>query len=227
MNDAATSGLIFTFFNLEVAQRYWPQVASGVAVTLGLGLAVVLTGVIWGLLLAVLRATGRVGLRMPVVVFSDVMRSLPPLVVIIVLYFGLPSLGLPLSSFSATWLSLSLVLAAFAQESVWAGISALPTGQMEAARSTGLSWWGAMRLVVLPQALRRAVPTLTNRVIATAKNTALGSVVALSEILSNAQAASALAANPTPLTLAAIAYILVFLPLVVFSRWLEQRTRRI
>jgi polar amino acid transport system permease protein len=148
-------------------------------------------------------------------------------VVIIVLYFGLPSLGLPLSSFSATWLSLSLVLAAFAQESVWAGISALPTGQMEAARSTGLSWWGAMRLVVLPQALRRAVPTLTNRVIATAKNTALGSVVALSEILSNAQAASALAANPTPLTLAAIAYILVFLPLVVFSRWLEQRTRRI
>jgi len=221
MSDS--TGLLFTFFNLEVAQRYWREVAAGVAVTLGVGLATVLTGVLAGLALAVLRATGRTALRGPVVVFSDVMRSLPPLVVIIVLYFGLPSLGLPLSSFAATWLSLSMVLAAYAQESIWAGISALPAGQMEAARSTGFGWWGAMRFVILPQALRRAVPTLTNRVISTTKNTALGSVVALSEILSNSQAASAMAANPTPLTLGAIAYIVVFLPIVIFARWLETR----
>jgi polar amino acid transport system permease protein len=65
---------------------------------------------------------------------------------------------------------------------------------------------------------------LTNRIIATTKNTALGSVVALSEILSNAQAASATAGNPTPLTLAALAYLAVFLPVVALARWLERRT---
>ncbi|MEG2632125.1 MAG: ABC transporter permease subunit, partial [Comamonas sp.] len=130
--------------------------------------------------------------------------------------------GLPLSAFAVTWLSLSLVLAAYAEESIWAGISAVPRGQLEAARSTGMRWWQAMRLVVLPQALRRALPPLTNRVISITKNTALGSVVALNEILNNAQGASSHSGNPTPLMMAAFAYLVVFLPLVVFSRWLEQ-----
>ncbi len=222
----ATSGLLFTFFNPAVAAQYLPEIARGMVVTVGVGVAVVVTGVALGLALAIARATGRAALRLPVVAFSDVLRSLPPLVIIFVLYFGLPSLGLPLSSFAATWLSLSLVLAAYAQESIWAGLSSLPPGQMEAARSTGLGWWQALRWVLLPQALRRAVPPLTNRVIATTKNTALGSVVALGEILSNAQAASAVAGNPTPLTVGAFLYLLVFLPIVVFSRWLELRARR-
>lgn len=222
----STSGLLFTFFNPAVAAQYWPEIARGMVVTVGVGIAVVLTGVIWGLALAIARATGRAPLRLMVIGFSDVMRSLPPLVIIILLYFGLPSLGLPLSSFAATWLSLSLVLAAYAQESIWAGLASLPHGQMEAARSTGLGWWPAMRWVMLPQALRRAVPPMTNRVIATTKNTALGSVVALGEILSNAQAASAVAGNPTPLTVGAFMYLLVFLPIVVFSRCLERRAAR-
>ncbi|MDN8617923.1 amino acid ABC transporter permease [Variovorax ginsengisoli] len=225
MTDA-NSGFLFTFFNAEVALQYWREIAWGMLVTVGVGVAVVVTGVVWGLMLAIARATGRAALRLPVVAFSDVLRSLPPLVIIILLYFGLPSVGLPLSSFTATWLSLSLVLAAYAQESIWAGLSSLPGGQMEAARSTGLDWWQAMRWVVLPQALRRAVPPLTNRVISTTKNTALGSVVALGEILSNAQAASAVAGNPTPLTVGAFLYLLVFLPIVVLSRWLERSAGR-
>ena len=220
------AGLLFTFFNPAVAAQYWREIAWGMVVTVGVGVAVVVTGVLWGLALAVARATGHAAMRLPVILFSDVLRSLPPLVIIIVLYFGLPSLGLPLSSFTATWLSLSMVLAAYAQESIFAGMYSLPHGQMEAARSTGLGWWQAMRWVVLPQALRRAVPPLTNRVISTTKNTALGSVVALGEILSNAQAASAVAGNPTPLTVGAFMYLLVFLPIVVFARWLEHRAGR-
>lgn len=225
MTDA-NSGFLFTFFNAQVALQYWREIAWGMLVTVGVGVAVVITGVVWGLALAIARSTGRPALQLPVVAFSDVLRSLPPLVIIILLYFGLPSVGLPLSSFTATWLSLSMVLAAYAQESIWAGLSSLPGGQMEAARSTGLNWWQSMRWVVLPQALRSAVPPLTNRVISTTKNTALGSVVALGEILSNAQAASAVAGNPTPLTVGAFMYLLVFLPIVVFSRWLERRAGR-
>ena len=80
-----------------------------------------------------------------------------------------------------------------------------------------------MYAVVLPQAWRLALPSLTNRVIGVAKNTALGSVVALSEILNNAQSASSNAGNPTPLVLGALAYLAIFIPVVMFSRWLETR----
>ena len=219
----ADSGFLFTFFNPAVARAYWPVIASGVLVTVGVGLAVVLTGIVLGLVLAIVRSLGLRALALPIIAFADIMRSLPPLVVLIVLYFGLPALGLPLSAFAVTWLSLSLVLAAYAEESIWAGICAVPRGQLEAARSTGMRWPQAMRLVVLPQALRRALLPLTNRVISITKNTALGSVVALNEILNNAQGASSHAGNPTPLMMAAGAYLAVFLPLVVFSRWLEQQ----
>lgn len=222
-----THGLLFTFFNPAVAAQYWREIAAGAVVTVGVGVAVVLTGLVWGLVLALARATQRAVWRTPVVVFSDVMRSLPPLVVIMLLYFGLPSLGLPLSSFAATWLSLSLVLTAYAQESLTAGIRSVPPGQMEAARSTGMGWWQAMWWVVLPQAYRRALPPLTNRIIAITKNTALGSVVALGEILSNAQAASAVAGNPTPLTVGAFVYLLVFVPVVLLARYVENRLGKV
>lgn len=217
------SGLVFTFLNPEVAALYWPQILRGMGVTVAVGLAVVLTGLMLGLGLAMLRALHLRALSLLVVAYADVMRSLPPLILLIVVYFGFPSLGLPLSAFATTWLALSLVLAAYAEESIWAGIVSLPQGQMEAARSTGLRWWQAMRWVILPQALRRAVPPLTNRVISITKNTALGSVVALSEILNQAQAASSTSGNPTPLTLGALAYLVVFLPVVALARWIERR----
>jgi polar amino acid transport system permease protein len=227
MADGAVqlSQLAFTFFNAEIAARYLPDIARGMGVTALLSLAVVAAGVALGLALAVLRSLPARGTRWTVIAFADVLRSLPPLVIIIVLFFGFPFLQLPMSSFTATWLALTLVLAAYAEESIWAGMAALPPGQVEAARSTGLTWWQATRHVVLPQALRLAVPPLTNRVISVTKNTALGSVVALSEILNMAQSATSTAGNPTPLVLGAAAYLLIFIPVVMFARWLETRWR--
>ena len=212
-----------TFFNAEVAARYWPDILRGMGVTAVVGLCVIATGLALGLVLAVLRSTRRPWLALPIVVFADVGRALPPLVMIIVLFFAFPYIDLAMSSFTATWIALSLVLAAYAEESIWAGLLALPAGQSEAARSTGLSWWQTMRFVLLPQALRMAVPPLTNRTLSVVKNTALGSVIALGEILNNAQSASSNAGNPTPLMLGAIAYLLLFLPLVIASRWIETR----
>jgi polar amino acid transport system permease protein len=222
---AGLGQFVFTFFNAGIAAQYAGDIARGMGVTVLLSLAVVLSGVALGLLLAVARSLRWRPLAWCVVGYADVLRSLPPLVIIIVFFFGFPFLDLPMSAFTATWLTLTLVLAAYAEESIWAGMVALPAGQVEAARSTGLGWWQTTRHVILPQALRLAVPPLTNRVISVTKNTALGSVVALTEILNVAQSASSNAGNPTPLVLGAAAYLLIFVPVVLFARWLETRWR--
>ena len=214
-----------TFFNAEVAARYLPDILAGMAVTVGVGLAVTATGLAAGLALAVLRSTGRRWMTLPIVAFVDILRALPPLVLIIVFFFAFPMIGVEMSAFTATWLALSLVLAAYAEESVWGGILSLPRGQSEAARSTGLTWWQAMHAVILPQAIRIAVPPLTNRVIAVSKNVALGSVVALSEVLNLAQSATSAAGNPTPLTMAAAAYLVIFIPAMLGARRLESRLK--
>jgi polar amino acid transport system permease protein len=214
---------VFTFLNAEVAALYWRDIARGMGVTALLSAAVVAAGLALGLALAVLRSLQVRVLGWAVIAFADVLRALPPLVIIIVFFFAFPFIDLSMSAFTATWLALTLVLAAYAEESIWAGILALPPGQTEAARSTGLSWWQTTLSVILPQALRLAVPPLTNRIISVTKNTALGSVVALSEILNVSQSATSNAGNPTPLMLGAGAYLLLFIPVVLFARWLETR----
>ena len=112
---------------------------------------------------------------------------------------------------------------AFSEEIFWAGITAVARGQWEAARSTGLSFRQALGWVVLPQAIRLTVPPLTNRTIAITKGTALGSVIGLAEILSQAQSAVSFSFNPSPLLLGAAAYLVLFLPVVVLGRWIETR----
>jgi polar amino acid transport system permease protein len=153
----------------------------------------------------------------------DLFRALPPLVLIVLIYFGLPAAGIGFSGFWATWLALTLVLMAFAEEIFWGSICAVPKGQWEAGRAIGLRFLPTLRLIVLPQALRIAIPPLTNRTIAITKGTALGSVVAVAEILGAAQSGMAFSGNPTPLMLGAMAYLLLFLPVVIAGRWVETR----
>jgi len=158
-----------------------------------------------------------------IIAVVDVLRALPPLVIIIMFYFALPTVGIRMSAFVATWLALALVLAAFSEEIFWAGILAVPKGQWEAARSTGLSFLQTLRFVVMPQAVRITIPPLTNRTIAITKGTALGAVVAVGEILYQSQTAYSFSYNPSPLTLGAIAYLILFIPVVSFGRWVETR----
>jgi polar amino acid transport system permease protein len=215
--------LIDTFFNLSVMQQYLPQIVQGMGVTVVLALAVVATGLLAGFVLAVLRSLRIKLLNALIIVFADVFRAVPPLVILIIIYFALPTVGVRLSSFVSAWLGLALVLAAFAEEIVWAGILSVPRGQWEAARATGLGVAQCMRWVVLPQALRLTVAPLTNRAIVITKNTALASVLAVGEILYQAQAGYAFSYNPSPLTLGAIAYLILFIPLVWLGRWVEGR----
>ncbi|MEZ5650248.1 MAG: amino acid ABC transporter permease [Burkholderiaceae bacterium] len=212
-----------TFFNREVMAEYLPSIIEGFFVTVQLAAMVVITGIVAGLLLALLRSFRWRVANFFIVVFVDVMRALPPLVIIIILYFALPQVGVRFSGLVATWLALSMVLASFAEEIFWAGILAVPKGQWEAARSTGLTRLQTMTSVVLPQAIRMTIPPLTNRTIAVTKGTALGAVVAVGEILYQAQAGYSFSYNPSPLTLGAIAYLILFIPVVWFGRWVETR----
>jgi polar amino acid transport system permease protein len=217
--------LVFSFFNLEIAWEYLPDILKGMMVTIELGLVVAITGLVFGMALAVLRALQLKPLNFFIICFADIMRALPPLVVIMMLFFAFPYIQISMSAFTATWLALSLVLAAFVEEICWAGIVSVPKGQSEAARSTGLSWLQSMLYVVLPQAVRLTVAPLTNRVIAITKSTALGSVVGLSEVLNNSQSAMSNSGNATPLMLGAIGCLLIFIPVVLLGRWTETRFR--
>ncbi len=214
-----------SFFNPKLMLRYWPDIAQGMLVTVEIALAVLASGLALGLGLALARSYRIAPVSAAIVVFVDVFRALPPLVLILIIYFGLPSVGVNLSAFAVLWLVLSLVLAAFAEEAIWAGILSVRRGQWDAARSTGLGFGQALIHVVLPQAVRLAIPPLTNRTIAITKGTALGTVVAVSEILGMASSAVSNSYNPSPLTLGAGAYLILFFPMVVFGRWLETRMR--
>ncbi|MEM6943005.1 MAG: amino acid ABC transporter permease [Pseudomonadota bacterium] len=211
------------FLNAEVLTKYAPSILEGVYVTVLLSILIVLSGTGLGLALAALRSLAPAAVRIVVVVFADIFRALPPLVLILIAYFGLPSVGLFLSSFLVLFLILTLVLAAFAEEIFWAGITSVPKGQWEAARSTGLRPAETLVWIVLPQAVRLAIPPLTNRAIAVTKMTALGTVIGVSDILNQATTAQSFSGNASPLLLAAIAYVAIFLPLVILSRWLETR----
>jgi polar amino acid transport system permease protein len=211
------------FFKLSVMERYFPAILKGVVVTIEVAAAVVVTGIVLGLALAVVRSFRVLAVNALIVILVDVLRALPPLVLLLLIYFGLPNIGINLPSFAVLWLVLALVLAAFAEEIFWAGILSIPKGQWEAARSTGMGFLGTLAYVVLPQAIRLTVPPLTNRTIAITKNTALGTVIGVGEILNQATSAESFSGNATPLMMGAVAYLILFVPVVVLGRYLETR----
>jgi polar amino acid transport system permease protein len=212
-----------TFFKRELVVRYLPDILKGMVVTVEIAVLVVITGIAAGLALALARSLHLRIVSVPIVIFVDVSRALPPLVLILIIYFGLPNVGIVLPSYAVLWLVLSAILAAFAEEIFWAGILSVRKGQWEAARSTGLGYAGALFYVVLPQAVRLTVPPLTNRTIVITKNTALGTVIGVPEILNQATTAEAFSLNATPLMMGAIAYLVLFVPVVIAGRWIEAR----
>jgi len=133
-----------SFFNARVMAQYLPKIIEGFGLTIVLALCIIAAGLIAGLALAVLRAMGVRPLNWLIIFVVDLFRALPPLVIIVLLFFGLPSMGMELSGFASAWLALTLVLMAFSEEIFWAGITSVPKGQWEAARSTGLNFLQAL-----------------------------------------------------------------------------------
>ncbi|TNC49173.1 amino acid ABC transporter permease [Rubellimicrobium rubrum] len=215
--------ILDTFFNVPVLIRTYPLLLWGLWVTIQIGVVSIVAGLVLGLFLALARLYAHPFVRGMARVYIDVLRSIPILVLLIVIYYALPFLGLRLSPFMSAVAALSLVSAAYTAEIFRAGIEAIPLGQFEASRALGLSPRHLMVDVVLPQAIRIVIPPLTNNCINVMKDTALASVVAMPDLLKQATQAQALTANPSPLIGAALIYIALLWPLVGMVSRLERR----
>ena len=215
--------LLHYYFNLDYMAKSFPALLAGLGVTVEIAAWTIVGGLTLGLSLAMLRAFRFGPLNVLIVCFVDVFRAIPPLVVIFLFYFALPYAGVNLDPFWCATLTLILNLAAVWEEIFWAGIVSVHRGQWEAGRSTGLPFGLTLLFVIMPQAVRLVIPPLTNKTISITKMTALASVVAVPELLNQASTEQGIYANPTPLMLAALMFLALFLPLVLASRWVERR----
>ena len=192
-----------------------------VAICLVLGLSL-------GLVIGLGRYARTRWLYIPATMFVEVFRNTPVLVQILWFYFALPIL-LPfeMSPLAAASLGISLNSAAFSAEIYRGGIQSIETGQWDGARALGMRWGQAMRRIILPQALKRMLPALTNRAIEIFKMSTLASAVAYVELLQQGKLIASLNYNPIEAYTAVAVIFFVFLwPLVQFSYFLERRLRR-
>jgi polar amino acid transport system permease protein len=214
----------FNFFNIESLVQVYPLLLKGLWMTAKLCAACVSLGMVVGLVIAVLYNIHNRWLKIALDVYVDFFRAMPPLVLLILIYYGLPFLDINLPEFSAAVIGLTLNGSSYYGEIFRAGIESIPVGQVEAARSTGLSFLQTMRRVILPQAIRTVLPPLTTNTLELIKATSVASAVALPEFLRTARIAQGLVYNPTPLFAVAVAYLLMLWPLVRLISKLERKT---
>jgi len=206
--------IIEQFFNIEIMIAAWPMLLNGLGMTLLLCLVVIPMGLAGGILAALGSLAKPRWIRLPVIAFVDFFRAIPPLVLLIFVFSGLPFAGLRLSPFVAVAIAFFLNNSAYYGEIFRAGILSVGAGQSEAARSTGLSASQTMTHVVMPQAVRNVLPDLLSNTIEVVKLTSLASVVSLTELLHSADLARSVTYNASPIVLAALVYLALLWPLV-------------
>ena len=213
-------------FDLGIVRRALPLFLAGVWMTARLALLSMLLGLPIGLLLSLARVQPARWLSIPAAVYVEVVRGTPLLVQILFIYFVLPTFGLFLPAFSSGVIALTLNSAAYIGEIFRAGIISIDAGQMEAARSLGMSYAQAMQRIILPQTFRRVVPPMTNESIALLKDSSLVSVIGLTELARSGQElASRYAAPLTIWPVVALCYLVLTFPLTRVAQVLERRWR--
>jgi len=221
-----------SFLNREVFVESLPELVSAFAVNVVIFMTAEVLILIFGLLLAIMRSTtGPVLLpiRVMATIYADVFRALPGLLVIYVLGFGIPALGLvdpktPTILYGI--LGLTLIYSAYVSEVYRAGIDSIHPSQAAAARSLGLSHLQALRHVVVPQAVRRVIPPLLNDFIGLQKDTVLVSAIGVVEIFRTAQVLQYATFNFTPYVAVALVFMVVTIPLARLTDWLVARDKR-
>jgi polar amino acid transport system permease protein len=221
------------FFDGAEFRRSFPEIAS----KFRRNIEYFLIGEVFILALALLFAVMRslpgpvfFPLRLISIIYTDLFRGVPTILVVYVLAFGIPGLALPGVPTSATfWAVVALILSysAYVAEVYRAGIESVHPSQVAAARSLGLSRWQSLRFVVIPQAVRRVIPPLLNDFIGLQKDTALiALVVAVPEAFKQAQIFKDADFNFTPLLAAALMFLVITVPMTRFVDWLVERERR-
>lgn len=166
----------------DLLDRAWPLLQSAIPMTLFLGVSAFVLGSALGILISLARLSSSGGLRWIGFAYVSIFRGTPLLVQLLLIYFGLPRLGIALDPVPASITALTLFSAAYLSENFRAGITAVDTGQWEAARSLGMGYWKAMHRVILPQGLRIAIPPVGSRLIALMKDTSLASTITVVEM---------------------------------------------
>lgn len=223
---------------LELIQQYWLYFLvgqypkgplGGLALTLILASLGLLLSLPLGLVFGLMRVSPYRWVRLPVTAFIYIVRGTPLLMVVFWAYFFLPSVtGIKTDQFWTMLIALVVFDAAYLAEIVRAGILGLPKGQMECARSLGLSYMKAMTSVVLPQALRNSLPSLVNQFVSTIKETSLGYIIGLAEVTFIAtQINSLVFTKPAQVFgILGLTYFVLCFGLSRLAFWIERRLER-
>ena len=202
--------------------------AAGLGLTVALAVCAIILSVLIGVTMALAGMSSSLWLRGSSRVYVECLRSIPLLVLLLWVYYGLPVItGLQFSAFTAGVLSLALSDSAFEAEVFRAGIQSVPRGQREAARSLGLSGWNTFRLVIFPQAIRTILPALGNQFVYVLKMSSLVSVIGLQELTRRANELNVTEYRPLEIY---TMLVLEYLVLILLTSWgvraLERRMSR-
>ena len=222
------------FFNPEIAASMFPEVVFIAAKNTIIFTATAFAfGLLLGLLIALMKLSSVGPYRWIANAYVELMRGLPALVTIILIGFGIPiafDFNIPGGTLGKATLGLGLVAAAYMAETIRAGIQAVPKGQMEAARSLGMTRSRAMMSIVIPQAFRIIIPPLTNELVLLIKDTSLlfvlGTTPITKELTKFGRDAMSSSFNGTPLTVIALCYLVITLPLTQLVALLERKQSR-
>lgn len=220
------------FFSLDHMLAALPRVAHGFLTNMQVWLIALLCIGVWALVLAAvrsLRGPWFAPFRLMVVLYIDLFRGLPALLLVILFGFGIPALRLPgLPNSGLFWGGVAMVLSysAYVCEIYRAGIDAVHEGQRAAARALGLNEAQTMLYAILPQALRNAVPSLMNIIVALQKDVALLSVIGVRDAVREAQIYTASTFNYSSLVVAALLFLLATIPMAQLADWVTHRDRR-
>ena len=201
--------------------------ARGILVTLEVSALGLILALVLGTIVASLRVAPARALRSAAAAYVEFLRNIPLLVQLFFLYFALPSIGIRLDAFVCGVLALGVYTSAFVAEAIRSGIAGVSRGQMEAALSSGMRYATAMRLIVLPQAIKKTIPPLGNTALNLIKNSSLVSTVSVLDILGTANLIGARSFQYVPMFAgAALCYLLLTIPTAFAVNALEKRYGR-
>lgn len=213
---------------LSQVPTYLPILMQGVYLTLLVTLGAFILATALGLVWAFMRVSGIAPLAWTARTIIIVVRGIPGIVTLFYIYFVLPDLGLSLSAVQAAIIGLGIAYSPYMAEVFRAGIEAIDRGQTEAALSIGMGWSLLMRRVILPQAIRVALPPYGSTMVMLLKDSSLASTITVAELsLQGKLLASSTFENTTIFTLVALIYLAMSLPLTAFNSWLERRMRQV
>jgi polar amino acid transport system permease protein len=219
------------FFNPDDFRASWPDVTDGFKLNLEMWFYCMLVIPVVALAVAVmrsLRGPAFFPLRLLAVLFTDIFRGIPLILLILLLGFGLPALQIEILPNSAMFwgiTALTLSYAAYTAEIYRSGIDAVPESQRSSARAVGLTQWQAMRFAILPQAVRNVVPALMNTVVSLQKDVALVSILGIREAVREAQIYTSRTFNYTSYIVATILFLAISIPLTRLVDWYTSRDR--